>query len=484
MVLDGSKTGRVGHRRSYLQFVIPYARLTGLAFYVVLLLLVSAAVASTCDSSIYPCAPANTRIVTVAADGSGNYANLQDALTAAQPGDTIQVKNGTYAYTGVSGLCGNSGEFCIAASGTQDQPIAIINHPGDNPQLKSQLTVWGAWILIQGLEITQTGNGITAYYDNNSKSGQHAQHLTLRGNHVHDAGYMGFYSNSVSYMLVEQNTFQNNGLGPGNCDFTAGGTPQDLAYAHCHGIYMANYEGAPASTAVIIRRNKFLNNTGSGVQNRMDGPRTTSLLIENNLFVSNQSGINYSDADNGVIRNNTIVQFGYSKPNRADKRCIMINHNFGNIFANNVCYSTLIPPYTIAGADTLYPIYSVGPDSTTGNVWSHNAFYVKDGTYWQWGGKMQLFLKSYKVVTKDNGGILTSVLPLNDGNGSQAGWVNPDGLNGNYHLLPTSPLRGRGDPAYCATEDFDGKPRSGSCDIGAFAFGVTPISSTRERPGT
>jgi hypothetical protein len=65
------------------------------------------------------------------------------------------------------------------------------------------------------------------------------------------------------------------------------------------------------------------------------------------------------------------------------------------------------------------------------------------------------------------------------GDGSEAGFVNAKvtgcalGVCGasDLHLTKLSPLIGKGDPAYCAKVDFDGKTRpAGTCDIGAFSF--------------
>ncbi len=43
-----------------------------------------------------PVQPASKRTIIVAQDGSGEYTSIQTALNNSQPGDTIQVKNGTY----------------------------------------------------------------------------------------------------------------------------------------------------------------------------------------------------------------------------------------------------------------------------------------------------------------------------------------------------------------------------------------------------
>jgi hypothetical protein len=87
-------------------------------FILILTLLYPVSVEGVSDA---PLKPANKRVIVVAKSG-GNYTSIQAALNASQPGDTIQVKNGTY----VEGVR-------FTRSGTELKPIALVNFPGHSP---------------------------------------------------------------------------------------------------------------------------------------------------------------------------------------------------------------------------------------------------------------------------------------------------------------------------------------------------------------
>ncbi|MBM4259168.1 MAG: hypothetical protein FJ147_25120 [Deltaproteobacteria bacterium] len=417
---------------------------------------------STCDTGTAdaPCAPANKRIVVVAQDGTGQHRDLNPALLAAQPGDTIQIKNGTYSCPAP---CPQG--YWLYKSGTRELPIAIVNYPGHRPKLTVGIISWGAWVLIEGLEITQTTNGIVLYYY--PTYNQVARHTTIRKNWIHNTGFMGIYTSGLSHLLVEQNVIERAGLGPADCTTDWGSTTHSTIYkyAHCHGMYINNSTGTASlptpTTNVTIRRNKFISNAGMAWGNRTDGVRSTNYLIENNLLLNNSLNQGFIDMDKSVIRNNTIVQFSFAKPNEAHKTCYYSNHNTSNIIANNVCYTSLNPAET-----SVKPVHSWRADSTIGNTWTNNAFFARPGTQWYWGGNLvENFLATYAPTTQDSAPVLQ---PVTVGNGSEAGFV--DALGGNFDLGATSPLIGTGNASYCPTVDIDGLPRAkGTCDIGAYA---------------
>ncbi len=327
--------------------------------------------------------------------------------------------------------------------------------------------IYGEWILVEGFELTQADNILTMYHDYGQYASiQKAGHITIRNNWIHDASFMGVYANGVPDLLFEGNTFERNGLGPKNCvsDIWADHTAQGFGYVHCHGIYLGNATGYPAIARVTVRRNKFIFNTGSGLQNRFDGMQGTNYLIENNLFINNQRGMNISDLNNSTIRNNTIVQFDYPRPNSSDKACFFINHIPNNTIANNACYLALNP-----SQQNMNTMWNPDPkDPQNGVRFSHNGFFVWPNTNWIWGNNsVKDFLNSYKSMMGDTAGITKAVVTAN---GSEAGFVNAQA--GDLHLLSSSPLKGTGDSTYCATVDFDGKSRTtGTCDIGAYDFG-------------
>jgi parallel beta-helix repeat protein len=117
--------------------------------------------------------PAGTR--PVAPDGSeaAPYLDLQTAIYAAQPGDTVLLAPGTY-----------NGEFETVRSGTPGAPITIAGEEGATlrgPGVGEGrvLSVENDWIVVSGLRITRGDKGIWL---------QEVRNVTLRGNTVRDTG--------------------------------------------------------------------------------------------------------------------------------------------------------------------------------------------------------------------------------------------------------------------------------------------------------
>ena len=417
-----------------------------------------APVTDDCDAKVFPCAPANTRIVIVAADGSGNHRELQPALTDAKPGDTIQIKNGIYSGPTTPGCPGQgAGAFCIKAHGTQSQPITLMAFPGHEPTITAQLTGHGSWWLIQGLDFTSTNNGLAFYFYEEAGSTEKARHITLRNNRIHDTPYMGLFFYQPYDLLLEGNTFDRNGMGgPVSCDkntiwgnHTSGG----FGGVHCHGVYLGQHPGYPGPSNVIVRRNKFISNTGSGFQTRMDGKSSSGLVIENNLFINNQRAMNLSTLANSLVRNNTVIVTDYPRINTAEKSCWFMHSTYTTKFSNNACYIFL------ADSETVWPIHGYDGGDPARYPFANNAFFVNGKRNWVWGGQNQGdFIATWKGQTGDKNGIGGYVT---EGDGSEAGFVSMKDFN----LLPGSALVGKG--ADCPAVNIDGKPRT-ACNIGAY----------------
>ena len=69
-----------------------------------------------------PLSPVNKRLLVVSKDGSGDFSSIQSALDSSQPGDTIQVKDGTYVE-----------RVNFHRSGTRQEPITLQNYPNHAP---------------------------------------------------------------------------------------------------------------------------------------------------------------------------------------------------------------------------------------------------------------------------------------------------------------------------------------------------------------
>jgi hypothetical protein len=484
---------------------------------------------TTCDTGVSdaPCRPANTRIIVVNPNvncttqcnpaPNGEFKHLRSALNTMKAGDTFQLKPGTYNCVGDPACVGqNAGglytPWLATRAGTRTQPITIQPYPG-SPKwsviFTAPLTINQPWMIIEGIKFqNMTDTGLILYKIN--PPNQAASNITVRNNWFY-YNNNGIFTYGATEVLFEDNIFERNGLGPDDCMHYVRvyNTPLDQRYGHCHGMYLNNSDGNNSLPYpyehFTIRRNLFLGNTGNSYGSRADanyiydkdtgallfksGYRADGWLVENNLIVNQSFGIGFIDMVNSTIRNNTTVQFTFPTPSALHKTCWYANHVHGNTLANNVCYMTTDPTKT-----SVKPIHAWNYDATFGNNWTHNAWFVVPGSQLGWPYNSAIavlteFLTTYKTKTGDTNGIVVPITPTS--NGSEAGWVNalPNPANlrsseqGDYHLLPSSPLRDAGDPTNCPSTDLDGNRRTdGKCDIGAFEFGATGGGGTSSTP--
>jgi parallel beta-helix repeat protein len=348
----------------------------------------------------------------------------------------------------------------ITKSGTPTLPITFMAYPGQRPVVRSGFRLAARWVIIDGFEITQTGTGIhiTGIY------GPTAGNSTIRNNWIHDNGFMGIFTNSAPDLLIENNTLERNGLGPGNCtDAMWGG----LNYSHCHGIYSGNFTWCIADMSrITIRRNTFRGNSGSAWQNYTNGQcptRSSNFLVENNVLIDNAIGFYVWHLNDSKIRNNTFIQLSYAKPQKDSIEMLAFAGAQNNLVANNLFYTTTDP----ATAD-LWVMHSWNyyADQQT---FRNNAWFVRGEARWLWTGTLVkgTFLNTYANVTGDSGAVLGQVVsPTVDA----AQFKNL--LGGDYHLTANSPARDAGLASSCPKIDKDGtsRPQGAGCDIGAYEF--------------
>jgi parallel beta-helix repeat protein len=130
------------------------------------------------------------------------YTDVQTAIYAASPGDTVLLGPGVF-----------TGELMTVRNGTPGAPITIAGTPGETT-LRGKavgegriLTVQNDWIVVTGLTITRGDKGIWL---------QQARNVTLRDNTVRDTGGECI---RVKY-LAQRNEITGNKIGPcGNVNF-------------------------------------------------------------------------------------------------------------------------------------------------------------------------------------------------------------------------------------------------------------------------
>jgi hypothetical protein len=198
------------------------------------------------------------------------YAGLQDALSAALPGDTVVLAPGVYEQGAI-----------IAKSGLvlRGEPGAHLR--GGTVEGKAALVVRADDVLIEGIECSAV-----AVRDNNGACIRvEGDDLTVRKVHFHDnqQGILSGLGGGV--LLVEDSLFERNGFG-----------------GQAHGVYI----GAPVET-FVFRNNRVLATTGAGHGVKSRAQRT---IIENNVIAGLDGGDSRAvDVPNGgavVIRHNVL----------------------------------------------------------------------------------------------------------------------------------------------------------------------------------
>ncbi len=381
--------------------------------------------------------------------------SFREAVKNLEPGDTLVVHAGTYPH---------SDRIAIDARGTRDRPVLITGAPGEaRPTIRlietghNAVEISGAsYVTIRGLEITAPGmrgaDGIhmkggpshITIEDNvihdvavgiNFRSSMH--HIITRGNEIYDTRgtgeglYVGCHdgSCSVTHSIIEQNYIhhtldakQGDGIEiklNSHSNVVRDNVIHDTRYP-CILLY-----GAGNGNRNVVERNVMWNCGDSGIQAAAD------VLLRNNVIVSKNSRTLTSQSHNGVsptnveVVGNTLVGGSY---------CLRLRgwgHKTGMIFANNAVYC--------AGASHF--MGSLAGAKIAGNVFE---------------APVPRFPRDGYTLGRSRG----------------ADFVDPTTLD--LYPSPDSPLIGAGDAAHALDDDFNGAPRSGSVDAGAYAWaGVT-----------
>jgi len=386
-----------------------------------------------------PIEAVNKRIVVVAKNGSGNYNTIQAALNNSRPGDTIQVKDGVY-----------NERVNFAISGTSSEPIVLVNYPGAKPVIDPgggsypsdgglRVEFNAEWIIIEGFEIRHGWDGVKVY----------KPHNTIRDNWIHHNKYMGILVVSTNDVFIEGNSIEYNGTDPTGCWDTTTGRESPK---HCHAVYISDYNCTGPSD-ITIRGNVLSNHGGRGVQWNGSGcsNKMSNNLVENNIIENNSWGmVLWHNVENSVIRNNTFVLEQYPSTDDSNHTHIGVRNSVGNIFKNNIFYSTRSDVAAVQILDS-----DSGQNTFDYNLWKQNS------NTWIWnGGWRSDFSSNYKSVTGWGGSSLYNANP---------GFYNVSG--GIYHLTENSSARNSGQNSSCAPTDFDKEIRSDSaCDIGMDEF--------------
>ena len=295
-------------------------------------------------------------------------ATLQAAADLVQPGDTVQVMNGTY-----SNPSGDGGVLQITTSGTASAPITFEAMPGQTPVIESAgnwagIGDYGAsYITISDFTIqgdapsvtlaeaqsqeNNTNNPVTAGDGIDIESGaggSNPHNIIIENNTVHDQPGGGIVSMDADYVQILNNTTydnakyspyassgislgfsQNYNTAPGVHDIVSGNTSYDnteLIPFHVTGT-ITDGEG------IIIDSNNLNDYTGA-------------VLVENNTAHGNSGpGIEDFNSNNVTLTGNS-SNGNTTNAGLADEGQISISESTGSTSTGN---STSAPPSTPSG---------------------------------------------------------------------------------------------------------------------------------------
>ena len=377
--------------------------------------------------------------------------DLGAAIVALKPGDELVLRGGTYSF---------NSSFAFTAVGTPTQPITIGGKTGETAIIlmttdaNNVMEVIGSrYLVLRNLKITGGSHGIRL---------MSSSFVTLEDNEIYETGDVGLSANS-------------------------GGT----------------YDG------LVIRHNHIhhTNGTGEGMYLgcSSDGCRVTNSIVELNFVhhtnrstVEQGDGIELKEGSSGnVIRNNVIHDTNYP----GIITYSTVGNGPANIIEGNVIWNTndyaiqsaadsIIRNNIVLGSSIAVQPHEAG--SPSNQVIAHNTVIgaaievrgvsgsvvvANNAVYNNGGAAIQLINGNLSLVTVVGnvgaGGLSGGGTGYKDGNG-----IGADFVAGHYNgappidLFPTSgsALRGAGSATYVTTVDFNGTPRAGVADAGAYKF--------------
>jgi parallel beta-helix repeat protein len=402
-------------------------------------------------SSLMPAAnqstqfPPQSSLNTIIVDNSNDFLAAIQQLKA---GDRLLVKHGIYQAP-------DNDEIEIRAVGSANNWIVIAAYPGEErPLLQGKnLAALGinasAYVEIRGFEVVGANPS-----QNPSSSGivigDRSHHIRVIDNTIHSTPGNAIHAENSDYINVESNVIHNVAWGwlPSN---------PNLSYANSGISFYQLTDANQANTTIrnIVRGNAVFNvfnskpflysdtitdgncfilddtqhtqEFGSAVQSGFSEPYTGTTLVENNLCVDNGGrGIHAYFSDNLIARNNTLYK-NSKTPGISGELSAVESRNVR--FYNNILYSKTNDKAII----------------------NYNSTDIKVETNVLFGS-----------ARTDRGvGALIKADPQ---------FVNPsiELSTADFSLRPNSPAIGVGSKENCSDRYFDGSPRNGTCDLGAF----------------
>jgi hypothetical protein len=348
------------------------------------------------------------------------YATVQDAVTAAVAGDTIEIYPSTYTQS-AGWATVNKNNLTIRGVGA---PRPILDANGSCLSGKGIFVVDGTNLTVENLEFKNARNPT----DKNAAAIRlQATGLTVRNCYIHDNDDGILTNDGIGgNILLESSEFDHNGYGNGSSHNIYINPVNTLTIRYCY-FHDANvgHEIKSRAAANYILYNRIGNEGGNGSYEVQLANGGTSYIIGNQIEQSSTSGnsgiINYASeglsADNHLyVVNNTIVN----------------NRTTGTFVYNASTTEALLQNNIFQGPGTVLS----GPGTQVTNWATANAYLLDPVNY------------DFHLTASSTGAI-------------DAGTTPGTGING-FNMNPVSQYV---HPCTCET-----RPSSGAIDIGGFEY--------------
>ena len=321
---------------------------------------------------------------------SAPLASLQAAAILVEPGDTVEVMNGTYtapAY-GVA--------LDITTSGTASAPITFEAAPGQTPVIDSSggwnaIDIQASYIVVEGFNVVGDaanytlqsalagystgnagldGNGIVVWP---SSTVALPNHITIENNTVYDEPGGGIATNGADYIQILNNVVYNNGnwSAYGTSGITVNSSVNLDTNAGPHDIISGNLV---YNNAQLVPSNGVGTITdGEGIILDTNPNYTAEILVEDNTVYGNGSaGIESFLTNNAVITENTVYGNDTQNVQPQSDAEIFINQSSNDTVTNNITVNPNIAAPVIssgaANSNDSVTLTGTAPDGATVTV--------------------------------------------------------------------------------------------------------------------
>jgi len=367
--------------------------------------------------------------------------DLRAAISSLVPGDVLDLRGGTYAL---------NSSFRISPVGTAANPITIRSKPGerahirqDNPNQNIVEVQNARYFVFDDVEFSGGSHGIRLMSSSD---------VTISNCEIHDTGDVALSANSGGtyerLTIVRNHIHHTNGTGEGmylGCNSNACRVANSLIEGnyvhHTNGPTVEQGDGIElkeGSSGNVIRNNVVHDTNYPGILTYSTVGNGPANVIEGNfIFRTNDYAI--QSAADATIRNNIVLgTIGLQAHQVGSPSNVRIVHN------------------TVLSSGSTIEVRNVSGSVLIAN----NAFYSQSGSGIQ--------------LISGNLGLVTTI-----GNvANRGGQLATDFVNGTYSGAPPldlfpkagSALIGAGSAANVEAIDFNGTPRNGVADVGAYRY--------------